>query len=119
MWFRIVGKGIHSQNHMAKLKPEIERLCQQHNFKYFVEENQGRILVKFGQGSGFMSQDEASSYWNQNQGYSQQGYQTSSQQAYTQPQPAYQGGYQGNQDQEVIEEAVPLLKKLLSCCTVM
>src|SRR5271170_2302440 len=50
--FRIVGKGIHSQNHLAKLKPEIEKLCQQHQFKYYVEENEGRILVKFGQGAG-------------------------------------------------------------------
>ena len=60
---RIVGKGNHSANHIAKLRPEIERLCQQHHFKYYVEENEGRILVKFGEGAGQLSQGEATSFW--------------------------------------------------------
>jgi hypothetical protein len=121
---------------MAKLKPEIERLCQQHGFKYFVEENEGRILVKFGEGPGQLSQGEAQSIWgnrydssnipsrpapSQSQGY------------YAQPQPSYQRPPQEQFQQEVaqgnnaninvgevvIQAAPVIIKKLGSCCTIL
>jgi hypothetical protein len=127
-----VGKGIHSANHIAKLRPEIERLCRQHNFKYFVEENEGRILVKFGEGAGQLSQGEATNFWNsqQSSGGPQPGYtETSAQaQSYQQhPQQSYQQPYQGQQQQggndmveEVVKKAAPIIfRKLLSCCTIM
>ena len=126
---RIVGKGIHSLNHMAKLKPEIEKLCQQYQFKYHVEENEGRILVKFGQGTGQLSQVEAAGFGDNGQNFAaQQGY--SSQQPYQQPnlQP-YQGqqqyqsqGGQNNNDvvEEVVKNAAPIIfRKLGQCCTIM
>jgi len=144
---RIVGKGIHSLNHIAKLKPEIERLCQQHQFKYYVEDNEGRILVRFGQGPGQLSQGEAASFWDNrpnfgtHQGYPgpsqpQQPYQQPSQQpqqSYQQPyQQPYQGQqqYQGQQNQggqnnndmveEVVKKAAPIIfRKLRQCCTIM
>jgi len=127
---RIVGRGIHSQNHMAKLKPEIEKLCQQHQFKYFVEENEGRILVQFGKGTGHISQGEAASVWDNRPTYSaaqQQAYPGTSQQQYggqqqeyqSEQQP-YQGGGQNDMVEEVVKKAAPILfKKLLSCCTIM
>jgi hypothetical protein len=110
---------------MAKLGPEIERLCRQHNFKYFVEENEGRILVKFGEGAGQLSQGEATSFWNSQQSSSapQLGYAETSAQAQS-----YQQPYQGQQQQEggndMVEEAVKkaapiIFRKLLSCCTIM
>lgn len=133
---RIVGKGIHSANHLAKIRPEIEKLCQQHNFKYYVEENEGRIFVKFGEGSGQLSQGEASNFWNdqQNSGYPgtshSQAYQQPPQQVYQQQQ--YQGQqqqqYQGQQNQgsdndmveQAVKKAAPIIfRKLLSCCTIM
>jgi len=134
----IVGKGIHSQNHMAKLKPEIEKLCQQQQFKYFVEENEGRILVKFGQGSGQLSQGEAASFWNNRPTYpstqqdypgsSQQYPQQEDQQPYQQQyqvqqqggQQGYQGGQPNNMMEEVVKQAAPVvIRKLTSCCIIL
>jgi hypothetical protein len=43
----IVGKGIHSVDHIQKLKPAIEELCRTHNFEYSTEHNEGRIMVRF------------------------------------------------------------------------
>lgn len=125
---------MHSLNHIAKLKPEIERLCQQHQFKYYVEENEGRILVKFGQGAGQLSQGEAASFWDNRPNFvAQQGYPGPSQQqqSYQQPQQSYQQPYQGqpqhqggqnNNDmvEEFIEQAAPsIFRKLSQCCTIM
>lgn len=42
----IVGKGIHSVDHVQKIKPAIEELCQRHQFSYTTEQNQGRILIQ-------------------------------------------------------------------------
>jgi len=119
---RIVGKGNHSKDHTAKLKPEIEKLCQQHQFKYFVEENDGRILVKFGKGTGQISQGEAASFWDNRPTYSapqQQAYPGTSQQQYGGQQQEHQGG-QNDMVEEAVKKAAPILfKKLLSCCTIM
>jgi len=116
---------------MAKLKPEIENLCQQHQFKYYVEENEGRILVKFGQGTGQLSQTEAVSFWDSRPNFgAQHGYPGSSQE---QPQQSYQQTYQGqpqyqsqggqdNNDvvEEVIKKATPIIfRKLGQCCSIM
>lgn len=90
----IVGKGIHSVNHIQKIKPAIEDLCQKHHFQYTTEHNEGRILVQLpvdGQ-AGFPAPGSAGQY----AGVSQP------QQAYhPQPQPGYgvfqqpqQGQYQ-------------------------
>jgi hypothetical protein len=139
---RIVGKGIHSLNHLQKLRPAIEKLCQQQQFKYFVEENEGRILVKFGDGAGHLSQGEAQSFWDKLQNFAapSQSYPGTSQpqQQYQQQQ---QGGYQHNQGQQggynrpnqggqggqgndiveqVVKKAAPIVfRKLRQCCTIM
>jgi hypothetical protein len=113
-------------------------LCQQHLFMFFVEENEGRILVKFGQGSGQLSQGEASSFWDNRPTYpsTQQGYPgTSQQNPQQQNQPQYQQyqgqqqsgqqqGYQGGQPnnmvEEVVKQAAPvLIRKLTSCCIIL
>lgn len=41
----IVGKGNHSQNHVAKIKPAVEDLCRQMNFKYALENGNSGVLV--------------------------------------------------------------------------
>lgn len=116
---RIVGRGTHSANHMAKLRPEIERLCQQHNFKYFVEDNEGRILVRFGE-SG-----QATSFWNQQQQQSPGNTQGYAQSSNPKPQQSYQQHQQGvGQSNDFVEQAVAktapmIFKKLMSCCTIM
>jgi hypothetical protein len=135
---RIVGKGIHSQNHMAKLKPEIERLCQQHGFKYLVEENEGRILVKFGDGPGQISHGDAQNIWdnryNTMPSYPEashqqpQGYYQTPQPSYQQPPPPQeqfqQAPPQGNQTngvvEEIVKEAAPvIIKQLKGCCIIL
>jgi len=133
-----VGKGIHSLNHLQKLRPAIEKSCQEHQFKYYVEENEGRILVKFGEGAGHLSQGEAQSFWDKLQQFStptgypgtsqqQQPYQQQ-QQSY-QPQQQYQQQQynqhnQGNQNNDIVEQVVKkaapiLFRKLRQCCTIM
>lgn len=43
----IVGKGIHSQNHVAHLKPAVQDLLQKHNVTAFVDpHNQGVVIVQ-------------------------------------------------------------------------
>ncbi|OCT47950.1 Smr domain-containing protein C11H11.03c [Cladophialophora carrionii] len=42
----IVGKGNHSANHVQKIKPRVEQVCQQLGLQYSTEENEGRIYVK-------------------------------------------------------------------------
>ncbi|KZS98198.1 DUF1771-domain-containing protein, partial [Sistotremastrum niveocremeum HHB9708] len=47
----IVGKGLHSQNHVAKLKPAIEDLMQKHNLSAHLDpHNDGVLIVNLGGG---------------------------------------------------------------------
>lgn len=41
----IVGKGNHSVNHVQKIKPRVERVCQELGLQYRTEENEGRMYV--------------------------------------------------------------------------
>ncbi|KAH6624281.1 hypothetical protein B0J18DRAFT_427800 [Chaetomium sp. MPI-SDFR-AT-0129] len=41
----IVGKGNHSTGHVQKIKPRVERVCQEFGLDYATEENEGRIYV--------------------------------------------------------------------------
>ncbi|KAI5287813.1 hypothetical protein KEM54_005715 [Ascosphaera aggregata] len=42
----IVGRGTHSANHVQKIKPAVERVCDQLGLQHRVEHNAGRIYVK-------------------------------------------------------------------------
>lgn len=44
----IVGKGIHSVDHIQKLKPAIEQLMAKHHFACTPEHNAGRLYIEFG-----------------------------------------------------------------------
>ncbi|KAK8189231.1 smr domain-containing protein [Phyllosticta capitalensis] len=41
----IVGKGNHSAGHVQKIKPRVEKVCQELGLQYRTEENAGRIYV--------------------------------------------------------------------------
>ncbi|SCU80641.1 LAME_0B04038g1_1 [Lachancea meyersii CBS 8951] len=41
----IVGKGIHSQNGIAKIKPAVEELCQQANLRNYVDPKNSGVLI--------------------------------------------------------------------------
>ncbi|KAK9241332.1 hypothetical protein V1525DRAFT_334957 [Lipomyces kononenkoae] len=50
----IVGKGNHSTSGVAKIKPAVERLCQEHGFQYAVDnDNSGVIIINFQQSGGY------------------------------------------------------------------
>ncbi|KYG43254.1 hypothetical protein M433DRAFT_6482 [Acidomyces richmondensis BFW] len=50
----IVGKGNHSPDHIQKIKPAVERICQEMGLKEYTEHNEGRIFIDLtgGQGGG-------------------------------------------------------------------
>lgn len=110
----IVGKGIHSAEHVQRIKPAVERLCQQQGLRFWTEENDGRIYVDLsGQGGGYQQGPPPQGLHGQVGNQYGHGYQSG----------GYGGGYgvgQGGQQEQVVEDLVSgLLKCLRSCCTVM
>src|SRR5271163_4009461 len=88
----IVGKGNHSPEHIQKLKPRVEQVCQQEGLQFHTEENEGRIYVDLTGGQvdlGQMQQTEGYQHYQQRYGGSGGGgYQGDGllQQGYQQPQ---------------------------------
>lgn len=117
MYTRIVGKGNHSANHVQKIKPRVEQVCQDLGLQYATEANEGRIYVNLTGGPAEMPPDGDAGYHHYQQQQEQHQYQQYPQQ---QQQPQYQ-----NQQQDDIEEVVEqLLPKVLqklekACCVVM
>lgn len=115
----IVGKGIHSVNHIQKIKPMVERVCQEEGLKYYTEENAGRMYVDLTGGEA-----RPPSQWPQQPGptdhpdYGKPHYQT----AYPMGN-APQYGYNNQQDFDFageIKKNMPTILRLLKqCCTVM
>ena len=135
---RIVGKGIHSVNHVQKIKPKVEQICQELGLQYATEENAGRIYINltgspaqipqhYQQNTGAYPQHHGQQHHGQHQSHqpSQQQYQQgpySGQQQQGQQQQQY-GGQQQDTNAEIeqlAEKLLPkLLKKLDGCCIVM
>ncbi|KUJ15375.1 DUF1771-domain-containing protein [Mollisia scopiformis] len=130
----IVGKGNHSVNHIQKIKPKVEQVCQELGLQYATEENAGRMYINLQGGPATMPPQNAyqpggqhGGFHNQPQGQQQGGYQQGG--GYPGQQQQQQGGYQqGNQqnngqNDELEKLAMKLLprimKKLDGCCTVM
>ncbi|KAJ5351375.1 hypothetical protein N7452_000349 [Penicillium brevicompactum] len=113
----IVGKGNHSANHIQKIKPRVEQVCQELGLQYATEDNAGRIYVNLTGGEAVMP--PSSGHHAPQQGHGgypgqQQGYQ------------GHQGQHQGQQQQpdEIEEFAKKMLPKVLrklekACCVVM
>ncbi|CCX31551.1 Similar to Smr domain-containing protein C11H11.03c; acc. no. Q9UTP4 [Pyronema omphalodes CBS 100304] len=123
----IVGKGNHSTNHVRKLAPAVERICQEQGLKHKEEENEGRIYIWLRPGTG--GENVTPPGWGQNQ---QQHHHHQQQNHHQQPnyhqQP--QGGYPGHQQQqqhqqpdlveEVAKAVLPkIFKKMGECCVIM
>ncbi|RFU34644.1 hypothetical protein B7463_g1741, partial [Scytalidium lignicola] len=127
---RIVGKGNHSVNHIQKIKPRVEQVCQELGLQYATEENAGRMYINLQGGPAVMppyngpSNGGYESHQPQHHGGHHQ--QQPHHGGYQQPQHAqYQGGQSqghsgqqgGNaQDDELEELAAGCLKK---CCAIM
>jgi hypothetical protein len=126
-------------NHVQKIKPRVEQICQQLGLQYATEENEGRMYINLQGGAAVMPPmssphhgkphhgGQQQHHQQQHGGYQQGGYQQGGYQ-----QGGYQGGHQqqgyggqqqNNQEQEIEQAVVKMLPKLLrklsSCCTVM
>ncbi|MCJ1265359.1 hypothetical protein MMC22_005236 [Lobaria immixta] len=140
----IVGKGNHSVNHIQKIKPRVEQVCQELGLQYSTEHNAGRIYINLTGGSAQMppqftqphggyaagyggnhyqgQQHHGHQQHQSNQQYQQGGYQ---QGGYPGQQQQYQGGGQQQENQNAEIEAVVkkflprIIRKLEGCCVVM
>lgn len=131
-----MGKGNHSVNHVQKIKPRVEQVCQELGLQYATEENAGRMYINLsggpatmppanayqpgGQHGGFHNQPQGG---HQSGGYQQGGYPGGQQQHGQQHGGQQHGNQQNNQNDELEKLArkmLPrILRKLEGCCTVM
>ncbi|KAI3395535.1 hypothetical protein diail_1252 [Diaporthe ilicicola] len=129
----IVGKGNHSVNHVQKLKPRVENLCQELGLQYRTEENEGRIYVNLqGHDIPHMPPPPASysggGYGGgaHHGGKQQQHHGGQAQHGQQHPRPPAQTGQpqeqqQQEDDKEKLKKKIinKLTKKLGDCCVVM
>jgi hypothetical protein len=123
----IVGKGNHSVNHVQKIKPRVEQICQEQGLQYHTEHNEGRIYINLTGGAAVppagYGQGPPQQYDQSQHGKPQ--YQTAyplsgglnNQQQHQQQQ---QGTQQPDYEQEIkknLPKVIRFLKK--NCCTVM
>jgi DNA-nicking Smr family endonuclease len=96
----IVGKGNHSVNHIAHIKPAVEEYCQKSGYRWELEHNEGRIRIYFPEGYAPPHQPQ----YQQPQG------------GYQQPQagPGYQQQPQQDSDGGCLKILMECLKSLLS-----
>ncbi|KAI4090878.1 MAG: hypothetical protein L6R37_007824 [Teloschistes peruensis] len=109
----IVGKGNHSYNHIQKIKPRVEQVCQQLGLQYATEHNAGRMYINLQGGAPQMPQHLITDHNAYQEHHPQQqhyGLQQQQYQQYQQPQgsqqqypggPQYQqGGYPSGPQQQ-------------------
>ncbi|KAF2102405.1 DUF1771-domain-containing protein [Rhizodiscina lignyota] len=104
----IVGKGNHSYNHVQKIKPRVEQVCQELGLQYRTEHNEGRIYINLTGGPAEPEQRPPTGQ--QYHGGQQHG----GQQHQRPPQQQFDQDEQAEQEPER-----SLLKCLKGCCVVM
>lgn len=120
----IVGKGNHSVNHVQKLKPRVEQVCQELGLQYATEENEGRIYVNLqgGEVSG-MPPLPSKHHGGGGHGHDQFGPSHPRPSAPSQPQQQQQPQSQQQQGDEMEQLEKKVLSKIFSklgdCCVVM
>lgn len=132
----IVGKGNHSVNHVQKIKPRVEQVCQELGLQYATEANEGRMYINLAGGdvSGMppLPSGKTGGGYGGSGGYGggQQQHGGSHGQAHPRPaanqsQQQQQQGQQGQQQQgdqmQDLEKKVlhKIFSKLGDCCVVM
>ncbi|KAI9663848.1 MAG: hypothetical protein M1821_007338 [Bathelium mastoideum] len=103
----IVGKGNHSPNHIQKIKPRVEQICQELGLSEHTEHNEGRIYIDL---TGGQAQIPPNTAYHPQYGGQQQYYEQ------------YGGGQQNQNDQleEAVKQNLPkIFRALKSCCVVM
>lgn len=117
-----MGKGNHSRNHVQKIKPRVEQVCQELGLQYSTEENEGRMYINL---TGVPAQMPPAPHHGGG-GYQQGGQQQhhGGQQHHGQQQ--HHGGQQQQQQdqndevEEVVKKLLPrVFKALRGCCVVM
>lgn len=114
----IVGKGNHSANHVQKIKPRVEQVCQELGLQYATEANEGRMYVNL-QGGEVSGMPPLPSKHNGG-GYGQDSFGTSQPRPAAPSQPQQQQQQQGD-DMEQLEKKIlsKIFSKLGDCCVVM
>lgn len=123
----IVGKGNHSPHHIQKIKPRVEKVCQELGLQYRTEANEGRIYVNLTGGSadapppthagGVQYGGAQPSYAGAQQHHPNHGGQPHHQQAHGQQ----QGQGQDDEVEKIVKKFLPrIIRKLeRQCCVVM
>ncbi len=117
----IVGKGIHSKNGLAKLRPAIEKLCDELGLSYHLNpDNAGVLVVELPQGEQQQQQEQQQE---QQQGqqfnqpsYPQQHHQQQQGQNYNQQQQQQQQQQPQQQSQEQESGILGIILSLISIC---
>ena len=114
----IVGRGNHSANHVQKLKPRVEQLCQELGLQYRTEENEGRIYVNL-QGHEISEMPPLPSGQTSN-GYGGGKHTGKQQHGQQHPRPPAEEPQQQEQPQDLESKIVSkIVRKLGDCCVVM
>ncbi|KAM0562526.1 hypothetical protein ACHAPJ_002216 [Fusarium lateritium] len=127
--YAIVGKGNHSTNHVQKLKPKVEELCQELGLRYKTDEdNTGRIIINL-QGGEPLPPSHSGGYSGHHGGQQQhhggqQQHHGGQQQHHGGQQQHHQPQHQQEQNDDVgefVEKMLPRIMRKLekACCTVM
>lgn len=131
-----MGRGNHSVNHIQKIKPRVEQVCQELRLQYATEENEGRMYINLTGGPANMPPLQGGGHHQQHGPqypsgpYPQHGYSGQPSQGQQYPQGGYpgqqqhHGGHGQNDPNAEIEAAVKkflprILRKLEGCCIVM
>ena len=119
----IVGKGNHSRDHVQKIKPRVEQVCQELGLKYQTEHNEGRIYIDLTGAPVHSMPPPPQGYGQQWGGQQQGGQQYGGGGASYPAQQQYGGGQGQGQNDEIEQEVKKLLPKIFralkGCCTVM
>lgn len=124
MRYRIVGKGNHSSNHVQKIKPAVERVCQELGLQYRTEPNEGVLYVNLQGGPAVIEQDQQYGGTHGGQPHAGHPGQQQGHGQYQQPQHQQQQQQQHGGNDEIEKLALNLLPRILgklekACCVMM
>lgn len=116
----IVGKGNHSVNHVQKIKPRVEQVCNELGLQYNTEENAGRIYVNLTGGAAVPPAHQGGSHGGQNQHHGGQSGYPGGQQHGGQHHGNNQQNQQNDELEKLAKKLLPrVIRKLEGCCVVM
>ncbi|RCK54452.1 hypothetical protein Cantr_04403 [Candida viswanathii] len=120
----IVGKGLHSANGVAKIKPAVDELCDEVGLKHYIDKKNTGVLVIDLQGVNINQLPNSWSQGTSNVTKPQQAYQGSGQPQYNNQQQQYHGNNQyqqqqhhgGHQDIKTGNNILDLVIKVFCAC---